>query len=74
MYLLDAINQIMPAAVMEPSTPFAPEIVKQLGDACVVSWDTHGHLQGDMFVNQYLLEMDFGKIGSPFMQVPFSPL
>jgi len=73
MYLLDAINQIMPAAVMEPSTPFAPEIVKQLGDACVVSWDTHGHLQGDMFVNQYLLEMDFGKIGSPFMQVYTGP-
>jgi len=54
---------------MKPTTPLVPEVVREMGLGCVLSWDTTGCAMGDTFVNQYLLEMDFGKHGSPFMQV-----
>lgn len=69
LYFLDSINQIMPAAVMQPTQPTRPEVMRELGNACVVSWDTHDTAMGDTFVNQFLLESDFGKVGSPFVQV-----
>jgi len=70
-FMLDHINQILPAAVMQPSQPSKPEIVRDLGDSVVLSWDLESHSSyGDLFINQYLLEQDFGRANnSPFYQI-----
>jgi len=70
---INEVHELTPSSLMNPSTPEKPEIVRELGNACVLSWDTISMCEGDLFTNQYFLEVSGGTVKSPYLQIYSGP-